>query len=75
MEEQSKLKESDHRSKYNRLKVMLSHFKGEKYHIEAFKQLIRLKIGSSPKTVEDTMKLMIETNLIHEVEHLIFKIT
>ena len=71
---QTRLELSDGRSRYNKIKRLLSPLKGQKLHLNRLKHLIAINIGTSERVIQETARFMIDTALIVERDHLIFEV-
>ena len=64
----------DKRSKYYKLVGMLKDRHGEKVKLQPLKQMIAIEIGATERTITETLKMMLDLNLIIETDPFIFKI-
>lgn len=66
----------DGRTRYNKAKMMLRNLRSkyDKISYATLTKEITIDIGSTDKTISEVVKLMIDTGLITEVDHLTFEI-
>ena len=64
----------DGRTRYNKMVNLLKPLVGKTMHIDLISRKIKINIGTSDTLVRDTLRFMIDTGLIHEVKHMVFKI-
>jgi len=62
----------DKRTRYARLMKFIDELPNEKIHSEKMKNLIKMKIASTNKLVEENFKLMLELGLIKEIKPFVF---
>ena len=65
---------SDGRTRYNRMIKLLQPLVGQTISMSKIQRKIMINIGTSQVVVRDTLRFMIDLGLIHETEHLVFKI-
>lgn len=58
----------DNRNKYNKIKRLLNAVKHNKVSLMELRKLIIIEIGSSEETIINTIRLMIDTELIKEFQ-------
>lgn len=61
-------------TRYKMAVDLLDKFKGLELHLNELKSLILKNLGSNNRTVKEYLELMKDTGLIHEIEHLRYKI-
>lgn len=64
----------DGRTRYNKMVQLLKPLVGQTLHIEKLRKEIMIEIGTSETVVRESLKFMIDLGLIHETDHLIFKV-
>lgn len=64
----------DGRTRYNKMVKLLQPLVGQTLHMDLIRRKIMINIGTSETLVRDTLRFMIDTGLIHETKHLIFKV-
>ena len=64
----------DGRTRYNKMSKLLEPIVGQTIHMDKIRFKIMINIGTSEKLIHDTLRFMIDTGLIKETKHLIFKI-
>ena len=64
----------DGRTRYNKTAELLKPLVGETIHMNQIRHKIMTNIGTSDKVVRDTLRFMIDTGLMTEINHLIFRI-
>jgi len=64
----------DGRTRYNKTAELLKPLVGETVHMNSLRYKVMTNIGTSDKLIRDTLRFMIETGLITEIDHLIFRV-
>ena len=64
----------DGRSRYFKIKKMMSSFVGQELHLSVINRMIMLNVGSSDRTIREVSKFMIDLGIIKEVDHLVFRV-
>ena len=64
----------DQRTRYSKLKKLLGEFKGLKVHMDKIRLQVMINIGSSEPVIRECLRLIIDTALITETDHMIFKV-
>ena len=64
----------DGRTRYNKTANLLKPLVGETLHMNNLRHKIMIEIGTSENLIRDTLRFMIDTGLITEVNHLIFRV-
>ena len=64
----------DGRTRYNKMVKLLKPLVGQKIHMDKIRFKIMINIGTSEKLITETLRFMIDTGLIKETDHLVFKI-
>jgi len=64
----------DGRSRYNKMINILKPWIGETKHISQIRRMIAIDIGISEGVIQSSLRFMINTGLITETDHLIFRV-
>ena len=64
----------DQRTRYAKLKKLLFNYKGQKLKMSKIQFEVMTNVGSSERVIEESLRLMIDTGLITETDHMIFKV-
>lgn len=64
----------DGRTRYNKMIRLLKPLVGEILHLDKIRHKVMIEIGTSENVVRETLKFMIDMNLIIEREHMIFEV-
>lgn len=64
----------DQRTRYSKLVRLLKEFKGKTMKLDKIKFQVMINVGSSEQVIQESLRLMIDTGLITETDHMIFKV-
>lgn len=64
----------DQRTRYSKLVRLLKEFKGKTMKLDKIKFQVMINVGSSENVIQESLRLMIDTGLITETDHMIFKV-
>ena len=64
----------DNRSRYTKMIKILKPWIGQVKHINQLRRMIAIDIGTSEGVIVSTLRFMIDTGLVTEVDHLQFRV-
>ena len=64
----------DGRTRYNKMVKLLLPLVGKKLRMLELQRKIMINIGTSENVVRESLRFMIDTGLVKETDHLVFKV-